>query len=82
MELEPDIATACSKAAESKARVVLTRDGHPCIAVLPAEDPAWLESLEDRFDANLLAQARLEWEQNGRLASTLDEVIARLGISA
>ena len=59
MELEPEIATACSKAAESKARVVLTRDGHPCFAVLPAGDLAWLESLEDRFDANLLL--KLGW---------------------
>ncbi len=62
--------------------MVLTRDGQPWVAVVPVDDLAWLEALEDRRDAELLRRARAEWEAFGRKAAILDEVVARLGIEA
>jgi prevent-host-death family protein len=79
---EGEMATACDEVAQAGQRVVLTRDGQPWAAVVPVDDLAWLEALEDRRDAELLRRARAEWEASGRKAASLDEVVARLGIEA
>jgi prevent-host-death family protein len=77
---ESDLTAACEDAAASGHRTVITRDGEPWAAVVPVDDLAWLESLEDRIDAELLRRARAEWQASGSHTATLDEVVARLGI--
>ena len=77
-----DVASACAEVAEAGGRIVITRDGQPWVAVVPLDDLAWLQMIEDRHDTALLRRARAEWERSSRDAATLDEVLARLGIEA
>lgn len=77
---EGEIGAACEEAADARHRVIVTRDGEPWVAVVPLDDLAWLEAVEDRRDAAELRKARAEWEASGRKGSALDEVAARLGL--
>ena len=72
-----NLAAAITQAAATGERLLLTRNGQPLAAIVPAADMAWLEALEDGLDAETLRRARAEWEQGGRMTVPLDQV-ARL----
>lgn len=74
-----DLPAAIDRAATGE-RVLLTREGEPIAAIVPAADAAWLEALEDELDAEALRRAREEWERSGRKTVPLDEVARELGL--
>jgi prevent-host-death family protein len=63
-------------------RILLHRRGKNVAALVPVEDLALLEELEDRFDAEDFRAAKEEWEREGRQTTPLDEVVKELGIKA
>lgn len=71
-----------TRAASDRERIVLTRDGKPWIAIVPVDDLAWLEAVEDGLDAAAFRDARAEWARSGGQTRSLDEVVRDLGIEA
>jgi prevent-host-death family protein len=63
-------------------RIILHRQGKNVAALIPVEDLAWLEELEDRLDLEDFRAAKEEWEREGRQTTPLDEVVKELGIKA
>jgi prevent-host-death family protein len=75
-----DLTAAIDRTAATGERVLLTRDGQPLAAIVPAADMDWLEALEDELDAEALRRARAEWEQSGRKTVALDALVRELGL--
>ena len=69
-----------NRAAFGKERVVVSRRGKPLAAVVPLEDIATLEALEDALDAAEIQKRLLEWEAAGKPGIPLEEVAIRLGV--
>jgi prevent-host-death family protein len=69
-----------NRAAFGKERVVLGRRGKALAAVVPLEDLALLEKLEDHLDAAEAQEALAEWEATGRPFKPLAEVAKALGV--
>jgi len=63
-------------------RVVVHRRGKAVAALIPLEDLALLEELEDQKDVEEYRAAKQEWERDGRQTTTLDDVVKELGIRA
>jgi prevent-host-death family protein len=70
------------RVAKKKQRIVLQRRGKDVAALIPLEDLALLEELEDRQDLEDFRAAKEEWEREGRQTTSLDEVVKELGIKA
>jgi prevent-host-death family protein len=68
------------RAAAQKERVVLTRGGKPVAAVVPVEDVAALEALEDELDAAELRARVAECEAEGRATVPIEEIAVRYGL--
>ena len=65
-----------------KERVVVHRRGKAVAALIPLEDLALLEELEDQKDVEEYRAAKAEWEREGRKTTSLDDVVKELGIRA
>jgi prevent-host-death family protein len=63
-------------------RIILHRQGKNVAALIPLEDLALLEEIEDRLDAEDFRAAKEEWEREGRQTTPLDEVVKELGTKA
>ena len=63
-------------------RVVVHRRGKAVAALIPLEDLALLEELEDQQDIENYRAAKEEWERDGCQTTPLDEVVKELGIRA
>ena len=75
------LATAVGRVEHDKERVVLTRGGEPVAALVPFEDIALLEAIEDEQDIADAHAALAEWEAAGRPPGpTLEELAARHGV--
>jgi antitoxin (DNA-binding transcriptional repressor) of toxin-antitoxin stability system len=61
-------------------RVVVHRRGKAVAALIPLEDLALLEELEDQKDVEEYRNAKQEWERDGRQTTTPDDVVKELGI--
>ncbi len=75
-----NLAAAVEKARTYKQRIALKRAGRTVAAVVPAEDLATLERLDDLADAEAYRLALAEWERDGKRTITLETVIGKLGI--
>lgn len=71
-----------ARVASRRERIVLQRRGEDVAVLVPVEDLALLEELEDRFDTEDFRAAKEEWEREGRQTTPLDEVVKELGIKA
>jgi antitoxin (DNA-binding transcriptional repressor) of toxin-antitoxin stability system len=63
-------------------RVVVHRRGKAVAALIPLEDLALLEELEEQKDIEEYRAAKAEWERDGCQTTTLDDVVRELGIRA
>lgn len=63
-------------------RVVVHRRGKAVAALIPLEDLALLEELEDRLDAEDFRVAKETWEREGRQTTALAAVVKEFGIRA
>jgi prevent-host-death family protein len=70
------------RVADKGERIILHRRGKNVAALVPVEDLALLEELEDRLDVEDFRAAKEEWEREGRQTIPLDEVVKELGIKA
>lgn len=69
-----------NRAFYAKERVALTRYGHTLAAIVPAEDLALLEAMEDRIDADDAREALAEMKAKGEKPIPLAKVKRRLGL--
>jgi PHD/YefM family antitoxin component YafN of YafNO toxin-antitoxin module len=69
-----------NRASYAKERVALTRYGHTLAAIVPAEDLALLEAMEDRIDADDASEALAEMKAKGEKPIPLAKVKKRLGL--
>lgn len=61
-------------------RIVLHRRGKNVAALVPLEDLALLEELEDRLDLEDFRAAKEEWEREGQKTIPWEKVKADLGL--
>jgi prevent-host-death family protein len=69
-----------NRVAKKKQRIVLQRRGKDVAALVPLEDLALLEELEDRQDLEDFRAAKEEWERDGRKTIPWEKVKADLGL--
>lgn len=69
-----------NRASYAKERVALTRYGRTLAAIVPAEDLALLEAMEDRIDADDAREALAEMKAKGEKPIPLSKVKKRLGL--
>lgn len=69
-----------NRASYAKERVALTRYGRTLAAVVPAEDLAWLEAMEDRMDAEDASKALADMKAERKRPIPLAKVKKRLGL--
>ncbi len=77
-EARDQLSEVINRAAFGKERVVLTRRGKPLVAVVPIEDVALLEALEDQRDAEEVRLRLAEWREQGEPTLPFDEVVRGL----
>jgi prevent-host-death family protein len=65
-----------NRAAFGKERVVLTRRGKPLVAMVPIEDVAALEAMEDARDSAEVAARMQAWRESGRPGITIQDYLA------
>lgn len=65
------------RVASDKERIVLTRDGQQVVAVVPLEDLALMEALEDRADLEEARTALREAREHG--TTSLEDLKKELG---
>ena len=61
-------------------RIVLHRRGKNVAALVPVEDLALLEELEDRLDAEDFRAAKEEWKRDGKKTLPWEKIKADLGL--
>jgi prevent-host-death family protein len=69
-----------NRASYAKERVALTRYGKTLAAIVPAEDLAWLEAMEDRIDSEDAEKALAEMKTKGEKPIPWATVKKRLGL--
>jgi prevent-host-death family protein len=75
-----NLAEVVNRVAYGKERVVLTRRGRALAAVVPIEDMAALESLEDRDDRRDALAAKAEMKRLRSKGVTLDALLKEFGV--
>ena len=68
------------RAVKHKDRVVLTRRGNPVAALVPIEDPNFLEAIEDQLDAEEFQRAKEEFERSGEPTIPWERIKAALDL--
>jgi prevent-host-death family protein len=71
-----------TRVADTGERIILQRNGKDVAVLIPLEDLASPEELEDRLDVEDFRAAKEEWEREGRQTTPLDEVVKELDIKA
>jgi len=75
-----DFSNTLDRVAEKGERIVLHRRGKNVAALIPVEDLALLEELEDRLDVEDFRAAKEEWEREGRKTIPWEKVKVDLGL--
>ena len=69
-----------SRVARERERVIVRRRGKDVAALVPLEDLAALEEMEDRLDARDFLAAKRQWERGGKKTVSWEKLKAELGI--
>ena len=69
-----------SRVARDRERVIVRRRGKDVAALVPLEDLAALEEMEDRLDAGDFRAAKRQWERGGKKTVSWEKLKAELGI--
>ncbi|MGH7966643.1 MAG: type II toxin-antitoxin system prevent-host-death family antitoxin [Candidatus Binatia bacterium] len=77
-----DFSDTLDRVSEKGERIVLHRHGKNVAVLIPLEDLALLEEIEDRLDVEDFRAAKEEWERDGRKTIPLEDVVRDLGIKA
>jgi prevent-host-death family protein len=68
LEAGENLSDLVDRVASAKERVVLTRAGKEIVAIIPVEDLALVEAMEERVDVEDARAARSEAEERGTLS--------------
>jgi len=66
--------------ARERERIIVRRGGKDVAALVPLEDLAALEEMEDRLDAGDFRAAKRQWEREGKKTVSWDKLKAELGM--
>ena len=69
-----------TRVADTGERIVLQSQGKDVAALIPVEDLALLEELEDRLDLEDFRAAKEEWEREGKKTVPWEKIKADLGL--
>ncbi len=75
-----DFSDTLNRVAKERERIVLHRRGKDVAVLVPLEDLALLEEIEDRLDAEDFRAAKEEWEREGRKTVPWEKIKADLGL--
>jgi prevent-host-death family protein len=81
-KVQEHFAETITQVAETGERIIVQHQGKDVAVLIPVEDLALLEEMEDRLDLEDFRAAKEEWEREGRPTTSLDEIIKELGIKA
>ena len=79
-KLSHPLTETLNRVARERERVIVRRRGKDVAALVPLEDLAALEEMEDRFDAGDFRAAKRQWERGGKKTVSWDKLKAELGI--
>ena len=79
-QLREDLATAINRVAFAGERIILRRNKKDVAALVPIEDLALLEKLEDRLDYEDAEKVLAEMEKSGEKPIPWDEAKKQLGL--
>ncbi|MBI4441778.1 MAG: type II toxin-antitoxin system Phd/YefM family antitoxin [Acidobacteria bacterium] len=68
------------RVAKNRERVIVRRRGKDVAAIVPMEDLAALEEMEDRLDAEDFRVAKKRWQRGGLKTVPWDKLKAELGL--
>jgi PHD/YefM family antitoxin component YafN of YafNO toxin-antitoxin module len=74
------VANSLTRVVTRRERVVVHRRGKAVAALIPLEDLALLEELEDQRDVEEYQAAKAEWERDGRKTVPWAKIKADLGL--
>lgn len=74
------LASVVDRASADKERVLLTRRGKAVAAVVPVEDVAMLEGIEDLLDSLDLRKRLATWKREGQSTIALEDVAREHGV--
>ncbi len=80
--VQENFSDTLDRVVDKRERIILHRQGKNVAALVPVEDLALLEELEDQRDLEDFRAAKEEWEREGQQTTPLDEVVKELGIKA
>ena len=69
------------RVAGERERVIVRRRGKDVAALVPLEDLAALEEMEDRQDARDFRAAKRQWERGGKKTVSWEKLKAELGMA-
>lgn len=75
-----EFSATLDRVAEKKERIILHRHGKDIAVLIPVEDLALLEELEDRLDVEDFRAAKEEWEREGRKTIPWEKIKTDLGL--
>jgi len=79
VEARERLSEIVNRAAFGKERVILSRRGKALVAVVPLEDLAILEDLEQKADLDAYRKAKVDFERSGRKSVPWTQVKKELG---
>lgn len=74
------VSNSLTRVITKRERVVVHRRGKAVAALIPLEDLALLEELEDRLDLEDFRAAKEEWERDGKKTIPWEKIKADLGL--
>ena len=69
-----------NRVTRGRERVILRHQGKDVAAIVPLEDLAALEEMEDRLDARDFRASKQQWEKEGRKTVSWNNLKAELGL--
>jgi prevent-host-death family protein len=79
-EIRNNMADALNRVAYQGERIVLERRGKGVAAIVPMDDLALLEAIEDRDDVKAARKALAEMKRKGQASQAWDKVKKELGL--
>ena len=74
------LAQSLSRVASKRERIIVRRNGKNVAAIVPMEDLAALEEMEDRQDSRDFRAAKRQWQREGKKTVPWDKLKAELGL--
>ena len=79
-KVKENLSETLQRVAQNRERVIVRRRGKDVAAIVPIEDLAALEEMEDRLDSEDFRAAKKRWQRGGLKTVPWDKLKAELGL--